>query len=160
MKKRIRDYIKQFFLIDDTPHKVAGGAALGIFLGIVPGEGVLATLVLSSLFRFNRLAALAGVGASNMWTTFFVFPPAAAAGGWLFGINHETLRANFSQTYDAGWKYFLGKAIFFDLTLPLIAGFVAVAGAISLVFYFSALFFLLKKKHLRKDAHLLAKKQP
>lgn len=158
MKKRIRDYIKQFFLIDDTPHKVAGGAALGIFLGITPGEGVLATLFLSSLFRFNRLAALAGVGAVNMWTTFLVFPLAAAVGGWIFGISGEVLKQSFNKTTDAGFKYFFGKAIFFDLTLPLAVGFVVVAGAIALIFYFGLLYFLIKRKHLRKDAHLLEKK--
>jgi uncharacterized protein (DUF2062 family) len=157
MKKRIRDYIKQFFLIDDTPHKVAAGAALGIFLGIVPGEGVLATLFLSSLFRFNRLAALAGVGAMNMWTTFLVFPAAAAVGCRFFGISYEVLKQNFDRTADAGWRYFLGKAVFFDLTLPLIVGFVAVAGAIALAFYFGLLYILIRKKHLRKDAHLLEK---
>ncbi len=155
---KVRIFIKKFFLINDTPHKVAGGAALGIFLGIVPGEGVLATLVLSSIFRLNRLAAVAGVGAVNMWTTFLLFPLAAAFGSWIFGINYEALRENFDQTTDAGWRYFFGKAIFFDLTLPLIVGFVIVAGAISLAFYFGLLYFLIKRKHLRKNAHLLAKK--
>lgn len=158
MKKKIREYIKQFFLIDDTPHKIAAGAALGVFLGIVPGEGVLATIVLSSLFRFNRLAALAGVGASNMWSTLLVFPPAAAVGGWLFVINSEILRNNFSQTYNAGWKYFWGKAVFFDLTLPLIVGFLIVAGLVAIGFYAVILYLLIKKKHLQKDAHLLEKK--
>lgn len=156
-RDKIKRLIKHFFLINDTPHKIAGGAALGIFLGIVPGEGVLATLALSSLFRLNRLAALAGVGAVNMWTTFLVFPPAAAVGGWLFGISTEALKESFGKTTDAGFRYFFGKAIFFDLTLPLIVGFVAVAGAIALVFYFSLLYFLIRKKHLQKDAHLLMK---
>ena len=78
---------RKFFLINDTPHKVAGGAALGTFLGIVPGEGVLITLLLSSLTRLNRLAALAGVGATNMWTTVLTLPVAAFFGGWIFRID-------------------------------------------------------------------------
>ncbi len=157
--QKIKKYIRQFFLIDDTPHKVAGGAALGVFLGITPGEGILATLVLASLFRLNRLAALTGVGAVNMWTTFLVFPLAAAVGSWLFGINYEVLRKNFSQISHTSWRYFLGKAVFFDLTLPLIVGFVAVAGAISLTVYFGLLYFLIKRKHFRKNAHLLELKK-
>lgn len=158
MKKRIRDYIKQFFLIDDTPHKVAGGAALGIFLGIVPGEGVLTTLVLASLFRLNRLAALAGVGVSNMWTTVLVLPPAAFFGGWIFGIDPKALLSDFDRTYHLGLKFFLSKTIFFDLALPLITGFVIVAGAIAAAIYFGLLFFLIRRKHLKKDAHVLLKK--
>ena len=155
MKKRIRDYIKQFFLIDDTPHKVAGGAALGIFIGIVPGEGVLTTLVLASLFRLNRLAALAGVGVSNMWTTVLALPLAAFFGGWIFGINAKTLLGDFDRAYHLGPKFFLSKAIFFDLTLPLIVGFIIVAGAIALAAYFSFFFFLIRKKHLKRDEHVL-----
>jgi uncharacterized protein (DUF2062 family) len=156
MKKRIRDYIKQFFLIDDTPHKVAGGAALGIFIGIVPGEGILTTLVLSSLFRLNRLSALAGVAITNMWTTVLVLPIAAFFGGWLFGIKTRTLLSDFDRIYHLGLKSFLSKAIFFDLTLPLIVGFVFVAGAIALLAYFGLLFVLIRKKHLKKDAHVLS----
>jgi uncharacterized protein (DUF2062 family) len=157
MKKRIRDYIKQFFLINDTPHKVAGGAALGIFLGIVPGEGVLTTLLLASLFRLNRLAALAGVGISNMWSTVLVLPVAAFFGGWIFSIDPKMLLRNFDRTYQLGLKFFLSKTIFFDLALPLIVGFVIVAGAIALAAYFGFLFFLIQRKHLKKDEHALMK---
>lgn len=155
-KDKLKNFLRRFFLINDTPHKVAAGAALGVFLGIVPGEGVLATLFLSSLFRFNRLAALAGVGAVNMWTTFLVFPAAAAVGCHFFGISQEVLRQNFEQTTDAGLKYFFSKAIFFDLTLPLIVGFAAVAGAIALAVYF-LLILVLNFKKTQKKTHLLHK---
>jgi uncharacterized protein (DUF2062 family) len=157
-KEKIKKLARKFFLINDSPHKVAGGAALGIFLGIIPGEGVLATLFFSSIFRLNRLAALAGVGVVNMWTTFLLFPPAAAIGGWIFGMDYDSLRTSFDNATNAGIKYFLSKAVFFDLTLPLIVGFAVVAGAISFLVYLGLLYFLIKKKHLRKDAHLLEKK--
>ncbi len=88
MNERIKIFFKKFFLINDTPHKIAAGAALGIFLGIVPGEGVMTTLVLASLFRFNRAAALIGVLATNMWTTLAVLPLAAGVGSFLFGENY------------------------------------------------------------------------
>jgi len=158
MKKRIRDYIKRFFLIDDTPHKVAAGAALGIFLGIVPGEGFLATLVLSSIFRFNRLAALAGVGAVNMWTTFLIFPPAAYVGALIFGVKYEDLKVCFDSTVAMGFKYFFSKAVFFDLTLPLICGFLIVAGAIALLAYFGFLYLLCRRKKFCERQHVLLKK--
>jgi uncharacterized protein (DUF2062 family) len=157
--EKIKNLLKKFFLIDDTPHKVAGGAALGIFLGIVPGEGVLTTLVLSSLFRLNRLAALAGVGISNMWTTIFVLPLAAFFGGWIFGIDSKALLGDFDRTYHLGLKYFLSKTIFFDLALPLITGFVLVAGMVALAAYFGILFFLIQRKHLKKDEHVLINKK-
>lgn len=153
MKNKIKQFIKQFFLINDAPQKVAGGAAVGIFLGIVPGEGVLATLVVASIFRINKLAATAGVLAVNMWTTALVLPLAAMTGCALFGIEYQVLIDQFYSSYKAGYKTFLIGTVFFDIALPLLVGFFIVAGAISAVFYF-LLYFILKRKHIEhlKDA--------
>jgi uncharacterized protein (DUF2062 family) len=146
--KKIKEFIKKFFLIDDTPHKVAAGAALGIFLGIVPGEGMLTTLILASIFRFNRLSATAGVLASNMWTTVLILPVAAATGGFIFHTNARDLISNFNMTYHLGFRYFLSKLILLDLVLPMAIGFILVAGAIAIAFYF-LLYFLLKYKKIK-----------
>jgi len=146
--KKIKNFIKKFFLIDDSPHKVAAGAALGIFLGIIPGEGVTAALILSTLFRLNKLSATAGALSTNMWGTVSVLPLAAAIGGFLFGTEPNQLIDNFHSTYDLGLRYFLSKTIFLDLVLPLIAGFIISAAIISLFFYF-LLYFLLKYKKLK-----------
>lgn len=146
--QKIKVFIKRFFLIDDSPHKIAAGAALGIFLGIVPGEGVATALILASLFRLNRLSATAGVLATNMWTTVAVLPLAAGFGGYFFGIKSDTLIYNFNATYHLGWKYFLSKVILFDFFLPLTLGFLFAAATISLAFYFF-LYFLLKYRKIR-----------
>lgn len=135
MKEKIKRFFKQFFLINDAPHKVAAGAALGIFLGIVPGEGVAATLILASIFRFNRLSAIAGVLATNMWTTATILPPAAGVGSFLFHTSGKELIADFDRTYHLGLKFFLSKAILLDVALPLVAGFFIIAGVIALAFY-------------------------
>ncbi|KKR44488.1 MAG: hypothetical protein UX02_C0002G0361 [Candidatus Moranbacteria bacterium GW2011_GWC1_45_18] len=156
MRRKIKNYIKRFFLIDDTPHKVAAGAAMGIFLGIVPGEGVLATLFLSSLFRFNRLAALAGVLAVNMWTTFLVLPLAAAAGALIFEKNYADLVTQFHGAGAGYSKMFFSKIFFFDVTLPIFAGFFITAGIISSAIYF-ILLLLLNFKKGKKKIHLLHK---
>lgn len=151
MKKtflKIKNFIAKFFLIDDSPHKVAAGAAIGIFWGIMPGEGVATTLVTATIFRFNRLSATAGVLAVNMWMTIVSLPLAAICGGFLFKVDPEILISNFKSTYDLGIKYFFTETIFSHLLLPLIAGFFIVSIAISLVFYF-LLYFLLKYKKVR-----------
>jgi len=156
-KEKIKYLLKKFFLINDTPHKVAAGAALGIFLGIIPGMGFLAALVLSSLFRFNRLAALIGAGIMNMWTTFLIFPPAAYAGGWMFGMKYENMKSCFENICQLGMKNFFSKAVFFDLTLPLIMGFLIVAGAIAFLVYFGLLYILCRRKKFCERDHLLLK---
>lgn len=148
MFQKIKSFIKKFFLINDSPHKIAAGAALGIFWGIMPGEGVATTIITASILRFNRFSATAGVLAVNMWMTFAVMPIAATVGGFLFHTNAQTLINNFESTHTLGWKYFFTETIFSNLLLPLITGFVIVSLAIALLFYF-LLYFLLKYKKIK-----------
>jgi uncharacterized protein (DUF2062 family) len=158
MRKRIRDYIKQFFLIDDTPHKVAGGAALGIFLGITPGEGVLGTLFFAYVFHLNRLAALAGVLAVNMWTTVVALPVAAAIGGLIFRVSPQNLSRDFHETLGLGWQYLFSWDIFRETALPLIAGYVILAGTVAAIVYFGLLYILIKRKKIKEKGHVLTGK--
>jgi len=157
MKKRIRDYIKQFFLIDDTPHKVAGGAALGVFMGITPGEGVLITLFFAYIFRLNRLAALAGVLAVNMWTTVLVLPVAAAIGGLMFRVDPQTLSSSFHESLSIGWQYLFSWNILRETVVPLLVGYAVSAGAIAAVVYFGLLYILIRRKKIKEKEHLLSK---
>lgn len=151
MWKGFKKFLKKFFLINDTPKKIAGGAALGIFLGIFPGEGVLATLFFASIFRLNKLAAVAGVLAVNMWTTFVVLPLAALVGSFLFNENYSNLIDQFQkyQRFDTIKEALLFSLSIFSKTfVPLFAGFFIVAGTIAVSFYF-LLLMLLKRKGIR-----------
>jgi len=129
------NFLKQFFLIDDTPHKIAAGAALGIFLGIAPGVGVAATVVLASILRLNRLAAITAVLATNTWSLIVALPVSATVGGYLFGGNKTYLIDQFNKNYQLGYKVLLRKEILFDIVLPLAIGFVIVSGLTALFFY-------------------------
>ena len=146
--QRIKKFFQQFFLINDTPHKIAGGAALGIFIGIVPGEGILTTLVLASILRLNRLSATAGVLATNMWTTLLMLPLAATVGGFLFGEKKAFLISEFQRTFHLGFRFFLSKAILLDMALPLVVGFIITAGIVAGLFY-AILLILLKNGRLK-----------
>ncbi|HAI74515.1 MAG TPA: hypothetical protein DCS28_00565 [Candidatus Moranbacteria bacterium] len=146
--QKLKNYIKKFFLIDDTPHKIAAGFALGIFWGIMPGEGVATTLITAALLRFNRLSATAGVLASNMWATFIVLPLAATVGGFFFNVSPKLLIQDFNETYRLGLKYFFAETIIIEILTPFFIGFLTVSVSISLFFYF-ALYFLLKYGKLR-----------
>lgn len=147
MWDKLKKFVNRFFLINDTPAKIAGGAAMGIFLGIVPGEGVLTTLILASLFSLNRMAALAGVLATNMWTTLIILPFAAMVGGLLFDVNPDYEIYEFNQIYHLGIKFFLSKIILLDIVFPLVIGFFLVAGAIALGFFF-LIYFPLRNRNI------------
>lgn len=148
MKKishKIKSFFLHFFTLEDSTHNIAGGAALGVFLGILPGEGVATTLVLASIFKLNRASASIGVLATNMWGTVVALPLATIIGGFLFDQTPSHLSQEFYQTYHLGFKYFFSKIIFFELALPLISGFLVVSLGIAMLFYF-AIFSLLKYK--------------
>lgn len=156
-EEKIRHFLKRFFLINDTPHKIAGGAALGVFFGITPGEGVITTLIFASLLRLNRLAATAGVLSVNMWTTVIALPAAAAIGGLIFRVDPKIISNDFHESVSLGWQYLFSWNIFRETALPLLVGYVVLAGAVAALVYFSLLYFLIKKRHLKEDVHLLTK---
>jgi len=145
--QKIKNFFLRFFTLNDTPHNIAAGFALGTFIGIVPGEGVATTLILATLFRINRASATMGVLLTNMWGTIVVLPLVTIVGGFLFGMTPSHLANQFHETYHLGLRFFLSKAIFFDLALPLIVGFIVVAGLISFAFYL-IIYFLLKYKKI------------
>lgn len=146
----IKNFFKQFFLINDTPHKIAAGVALGVFLGIAPGVGVAATIVLASIFRFNRLAAVAGAVATNTWTLVLALPFAAGVGGFLFGVSGASLIEQFNAIQNEGIRFLLSKEMVFKIVVPLTVGFLVVAGTIAMFFYF--LTFFLLKMHRKNGA--------
>lgn len=141
----MKNFFKQFFLINDTPHNIAAGAALGVFLGIAPGAGVAASVVLASLLRVNRLSAVAGALATNTWTLIFALPLAAAVGGCLVGGSKTGLIEQFNQVQHLGIQFLFSKEIVFTVVLPLTLGFVVVSGALALLCYI--LIFSLIKMH-------------
>lgn len=61
-------------MLDDTPHSIALGTTIGMFIGMTPTVGIqmilvmVAALLLGPFFRFNRVAALLTVYISNPLT--------------------------------------------------------------------------------------------
>ena len=144
-KNRLLRFLEKFFTLDDTPHNIAAGAAVGLFMGILPIESVSSSLIITTLLGFNRAAALISVAASNVWIMVAVLPLAALSGGTIFGTSPAQLSNQFSQTYRSGWGYFFTKTSFYRLALPLLLGYFIVGAIISLAFYFS-LYVLLKNR--------------
>lgn len=142
--QKIKKTLKHFFTLEDTPHNIAAGFALGIFLGIIPGGGPLTTLVIATFFNWNQASATIGVLASNLWTTLLILPMAATIGGFLFNATPTYLMREFNSTFDLGIKYFFSEIVFFDLALPLYIGFIIIGGIIAFLSY---LFFYLLLKY-------------
>jgi uncharacterized protein len=70
MAKRLRAICGKLLMLDDTPHRIALGIAIGIFIAWTPTVGLqmLAAVPLACLLRANRVASLIGVYLSNPLT--------------------------------------------------------------------------------------------
>lgn len=71
--------LRRILTLEDTPHSVAMGVTVGMFIGLTPTVGIQMVLVmiLAALtwrcFRFNRIAALLTVYVSNPITTVPIY---------------------------------------------------------------------------------------
>ncbi|MDQ1283763.1 MAG: hypothetical protein QG620_111 [Patescibacteria group bacterium] len=148
MKSRVKRFFEKFFLINDTPEKIAGGFALGIFFGIFPGVGLVITLCIAAFFGLNRLAALSGAMATNTWLSVVLLPAAAFIGAKISDKDYADLAMQYKEGFDFGWEYFIGKVVFLDLTLPLLLGFFMIALIIAAAAYL-AMYGLLKHNKIK-----------
>ncbi|MFH0762576.1 MAG: DUF2062 domain-containing protein [Candidatus Omnitrophota bacterium] len=133
-KRALADKVKRFFKliylkifrINDTPQKIALGAGLGIFSGILPGTGPIAALFLAFLFRANRAAALMGSLVTNTWLSFFIFLPAIKAGSFILGVRWEQVHQECLGVFaDFSWRQLL-ELSFLKIILPIAAGYLII----------------------------------
>jgi len=152
MFRAIRDSLLRFIawlaMLDDTPHSIALGAAVGVFISFTPTVGLhMVLVVLLSLFiRMNRTAALASVWLNNPLTLIPVFFFNYLVGTWLL-FRRPVGWADFDQAvrtalvyrhwYENAWAMFitLGR-LTLEIAWPLWLGSVIVATAISVPTYF------------------------
>jgi uncharacterized protein (DUF2062 family) len=89
--------------IDDTPHKIALGLALGLFIGWTPliGLHILLAIVFSTLLRANKFAAFVSIWISNVFTFFIIYYPAYLFGSFLFNIFAPGRALSHQQVTDA-----------------------------------------------------------
>lgn len=70
MLRRLREMLHTLLMLDDTPHRIALGMAIGLFIAWTPTVGIqmLLSIPITWLARANRIAGLIGVYLSNPFT--------------------------------------------------------------------------------------------
>jgi uncharacterized protein (DUF2062 family) len=136
--------------IKDSPHKIALGVGIGLFLGVLPGTGVAASIVVSLIFRANKPAAVAGSLAVNTWINLVAFPLAATIGATITGVSMERMLAyGQSLVQNFSWANFF-TPLLRDVILGLLIGFMVIGLALGLVGYLGA--FLISREVQRRHA--------
>jgi hypothetical protein len=127
-------YIK-LFKINDSPQRIALGLGLGVFSGIFPGTGPIASLFLAFLFRANRASALIGSLLTNTWLSVLIFILSVKAGSVIFGIRWQQLRQDWNYLLiNFNWRN-LFKLSALKVILPVFIGYFVIALAIGLLVY-------------------------
>ena len=156
--KKLFDILKQ----KDSPHRIALGAALGIFIGILPIMGIQMTVValLALPFRANIKAALAGVWISNPFTFIPMYWGYYKFGLLFFPSRAVTWDAFMKMITEAGgldWSA-LGESmnrildIGMDILIPMWAGATILAVFSCIPTYFITKWAVIKYR-TRKHSH-------
>ncbi len=138
--------------IDDSPHKIALGFAIGLFIAWTPlvGLHILLAMLLSMLFRANKFAAFVSIWVSNIFTFFIIYYPNYLFGKFVFnlfvpdqsltdeqvieGLRKVLASANMLEIFYSAdyWRHFwsLSKSIGYQLWIGsiIIGALVAVCG--------------------------------
>lgn len=126
----LRQTYDRFLRIRGNPREIAGGFALGLFVGMSPylGLHMAIAVLMAACFKWNKIAAATGVWISNPLTAPFLYGATYVAGARFLGLkkgvmaplprNLEELPALFGQAPEFFWILTVGGVI---LGLPLAA---------------------------------------
>jgi uncharacterized protein (DUF2062 family) len=157
-KRKIVDRIYRFlkfiyiklFRINDSPQKIALGFALGVFLGVLPGTGPIASLFLAMLFRVNRASALLGCLLTNTWISIVAFLLSIKVGSVIMRLDWHSVHASYLQFIkDFHWVNLL-KLSALKVVLPVIIGYFVVSFVFAALSYLAVIIVVTKMKLKRK----------
>lgn len=129
-----RRMIRQLLMLNDTPHSVALGTAIGMFIGLTPTVGIQMLLVgalailARPFFRFNISAGMITVYISNPLTMLPLYALFYSTGTMLLATgSHDPIdfQAGFIEHLDETGR--LLRFVFIDVGWPMIVGSLLVA---------------------------------
>ncbi len=102
--RELKSKFKEICELDESPHSIALGAAIGIFVGFQPCMGIQMTIAVPIAFflRANKLLAAAGVWFTNPVTFIPIYYSAYVTGTWMYPVppltlgEFEVLMSNFT----------------------------------------------------------------
>ncbi|MFH1508514.1 MAG: DUF2062 domain-containing protein [Candidatus Omnitrophota bacterium] len=135
----IKKVCLKLFRTNDSAQKIAIGFGLGVFLGILPGTGPLASLFVATLLKVNRAAAFVGSLLVNTWLNIITFLLSIQIGSAIMQLHWQ-------DVYD-GWSIFIKNFKWRNLfelpllkfILPVILGYFVIGLALGALSYLTIL---------------------
>jgi uncharacterized protein len=142
---------KKLLTLRDTPHAIAGGVAIGVFIGFTPLFGIktLLSLGVAYLLRCNPIAAVIAVSLHDVITPFWpmLLRIEYDIGFWL--LNHPHHLPPKMEMHHIHVSEMLKWTTFFHIGLPLLVGSLFLA-APSAAFFYIVLLAILKSRQSPK----------
>ena len=93
MTEGLRRTLRLILHTGDTPHRTALAFGIGVFIAFSPflGLHIWIALLISVLFRLNRVAMLVGTYLNNPWTFAPIYLAGTSLGCFLLGISSDGL---------------------------------------------------------------------
>lgn len=128
-------FYSKIFKINDSTQRIALGLGMGVFLGIIPGTGPVAALILALVFRLNRASALLGSMLTNTWLSIVTFFLSIKVGSAIMRVNWQDVQRNWALFLkDFSWLN-LFKLSILKIILPVIVGYTIVSFCIGFLVY-------------------------
>ena len=156
-----RFFVYRVLSLDDTPHRIALGVAIGMFVTWTPTIGfqMALTVALCVLLRANKLVGVPFVWISNPLTIVPIYVPSYYLGCWLLGRSTDGV-SKIQEAVDwgtDGWSHKVSHffstvwSIFLELWVGSLL-FAAVIGALSYVIIYYLVIFYRKHWHHKHAA--------
>lgn len=164
-KNTIYYYYKKLIKEKGTPEYIAGGWALGLFIGFsIPfGVQLLISVPLAFLLRCSRIGAVIGTFVTNQVTIFFIYPFQCWIGSYLTAnpLSYSGIKNDIAQLCRERDYAELGK-LGWDLIMAFFAGGFLLALIAAPIAYFVAKFLVVSYRRnmaLRREKKLAEMRQ-
>ena len=152
--RSFRNLLRTILMLDDTPHSIALGTAIGMFVGMTPTVGVQMLIVLGiafltrPFFHFNRVAGVLTVYVTNPLTIVPVYWFNYCV-GTLFveqRVSYEHFAAILQYEGFEQWWVTVSRLLS-EVGLPLLTGSLIVAVICSLATYPAMIWLISRVRH-------------
>ena len=157
MNQKFKDFFKKLYHqlveINDSPHRKAGGLAVGVFTGLLPAMGPVAALLIASLLQVNRAAAVVGSLLTNTWISLLTLVLAVKIGSYFTGDDWREHYANIKEIF----KHFQFKDLWDPAVIqflkPMVLGYLVIGAVFAVAVYVVAFLVLNYRQHKREEKH-------
>jgi hypothetical protein len=164
---RLKQFLAHRVLhVDDTPHRIALGVAIGVFAAWMPAMGlqVLVVLALATLLRANKLVGLPFVWISNPLTFVPVYLPSYLLGSYLLGsrLSMHDFRTAITRAMSGSGTWWGHIQAWWQAVAPFLAplwvGSILVGLVLGAIAY-ALVYYLVATIRRRRDYRLLRRRQ-